>query len=225
MVCVGTDRSSSGRNTAVDRTTQDQLDALARDVFACTRCANAGHLPAAHPVIWGPIAGRNMVIGQAPAKDAHLSPGPWQGATGRLMRQWFARAGFDPDRFYDDWYFTSITKCFPGKAVSGNGDRAPSGKERALCRPYLDAELALVRPPLILTMGRLAAEAVIPGARSLSLKDLVGSVRTVELPHGAIPVVPLPHPSGVGRWLNHADNRALVDRAMDALAELRAVPA
>ncbi len=207
----------------MDGTTQDQIDALARDVRGCERCAVAGHLPEAHPVIWGPVAGRNMVIGQAPAHGAHLAPGPWQGPSGRLMRQWFARAGFDPDRFYDDWYFTSITKCFPGKAASGNGDRAPSGKERALCRPHLDTELALIRPPLIITIGRLAAEAVIPGARSLSLKALVGTVKQVELPHGEIPVVPLPHPSGVGRWLNDPANRALVDRAMDALAGLRAV--
>ncbi len=209
----------------MDRTVQDQLDALTRDVRACDRCAVAGHLAEAHPVIWGPVAGRNMVIGQAPAKDAHLAPCHGPGATGRLMRQWFARAGFDPDRFYDDWYFTSITKCFPGKAASGNGDRAPSGRERTLCRPHLDTELALVRPPLLLTMGRLAAEAVIPGARALSLKELVGTVRTVELPHGEIPVVPLPHPSGVGRWLNDPTNRALVDQAMDALATLRAVAA
>jgi uracil-DNA glycosylase len=209
----------------VDRTVQDQLDALARSVRTCDRCAVAGHIAVAHPVIWGPIAGRNMVIGQAPAQNAHLAERPWQGPSGRLMRQWFARAGFDPERFYDDWYFTSITKCFPGKAASGNGDRAPTGAERALCRPHLDAELALVRPPLIVTMGRLAAEAVIPGARSLSLKDLVGTVRMVELSHGEAPIVAVPHPSGVGRWLNDPANRALVDRAMDALAALRPVAA
>lgn len=207
----------------MNRPTQDQLDILIRDVRACDRCAAAGHLDEAHPVIWGPVIGRGMVIGQAPAKAAHLAPGPWQGPSGRLMRQWFARAGFDPNRFYDDWYFTSITKCFPGKAASGNGDRAPSGKERALCRPHLDTELALIRPPLIVTMGRLAAEAVIPGARALSLKDLVGSVRMVEMTHGEVPIVPLPHPSGVGRWLNDPDNRALVDQAMDELATLRPV--
>lgn len=204
---------------------QHQLDLLQREVRACTRCADAGHLPVAHPVIWGPAAGRNMVIGQAPAHAAHLAERPWQGPSGRLMRQWFARAGFEPERFYDDWYFTSITKCFPGKAASGNGDRAPSGAERALCRSHLDAELALVRPPLIVTMGRLAAEAVVPGARALSLKDLVGTVRPVDLAHGTVPVVPLPHPSGVGRWLNDPANRALVDRAMDALAALRSVAA
>ncbi len=162
-----------------------------------------------------------MVIGQAPAQGAHLKDRPWSGTSGTLMRSWFARAGFDPDRFYQDWYFTSLTKCFPGKAASGNGDRAPSARERALCRSHLDAEIGLVRPPLIITLGRMAAEVVIPGARPLTLRALVGTIWTVDLVYGTVPVVPLPHPSGVGRWLNDPANRALVDQAMTELARLR----
>lgn len=200
---------------------RDEVKHLEREVRGCARCVVAGYLPEAHPVIWGPAPGRNMVIGQAPAQGAHLAERPWSGPSGRLMRAWFARAGFDPERFHDDWYFTSLTKCFPGKAASGNGDRAPSAAERALCRPHLVTELRLVRPPLIVTLGRQAAEAVIPGARSLALRDLVGVVWTADLEHGTVPVVPLPHPSGVGRWLNDPANRALVDRAMVALARLR----
>jgi uracil-DNA glycosylase len=137
-----------------------------------------------------------------------------------LLRKWFAGAGFDPDRFLDDWYFTSLTRCFPGKAISGPGDRVPSMAERTLCRSWLDAEIALLQPGLIVTLGRLAANAIIPGARSLSLRDLVGTVYPVDLGYGEVPVVPLPHPSGVGRWLNDPANRALVDRALEAMAVL-----
>lgn len=162
-----------------------------------------------------------MVIGQAPAQRAHLADRPWSGASGRLMRTWFAKAGFDPERFYDDWYFTSLTKCFPGKAKSGNGDRAPSARERALCRPNLDTELSLVRPPLIITLGRQAAEAIIPEARSRTLKELVGSIWHIDLGYGSVPVIPLPHPSGVGRWLNDPANQALVNEAMRQLGQLR----
>lgn len=199
----------------------DQMKMLETTVRACTRCVEAGHLPEAHPVIWGPVEGRNMIIGQAPAQRAHLAERPWAGASGTLMRSWFAEAGFEPDRFYDDWYFTSLTKCFPGKAASGNGDRAPSAAERTLCRSYLDGELRLVRPPLIVTLGRQAAEAVIAGARSMTLRDLVGTVSTVDIGYGEVPVVPLPHPSGVARWLNDPENRALVDQAMAELSAIR----
>jgi len=205
----------------MNSTHTDDIATLEAAVRSCARCVERGHLPEAHPVIWWPSAGMNMVIGQAPAQRAHLATRPWSGPSGTLMRSWFATAGFDPERFYQDWYFTSLTKCFPGKAASGNGDRAPSATERALCRPHLEAELRLVQPPLIVTLGRQAAEAVIPGARSMTLRDLVGTIRHVELDHGEVPVVPLPHPSGVARWLNAVENRALVDRAMAELAPIR----
>lgn len=205
----------------MNRSHRTQLKLLERSVRSCTQCVAAGHLPEAHPVIWGPESGRNMVIGQAPAQRAHLAGRPWSGPSGRLMRTWFAEAGFDPEHFYDDWYFTSLTKCFPGKAKSGNGDRAPSARERALCRPHLGTELSLVRPLLIVTLGRQAAEAIIPEARSRTLKELVGSVWHIDLGYGSVPVIPLPHPSGVGRWLNDPENRALVDDAMHQLAQLR----
>ena len=194
---------------------------LETTVRACARCVESGHLPEAHPVIWWPSQGMNMVIGQAPAQRAHLATRPWSGPSGTLMRSWFAKAGFDPERFYEDWYFTSLTKCFPGKATSGSGDRAPSAAERALCRPHLETELQLVRPPLIVTLGRQAAEAIIPGARSLTLRELVGTIWRVDIGHGEVPVVPLPHPSGVARWLNAAEHRALVDRAMAELTLIR----
>lgn len=202
-------------------TPADELKMIEADVRACARCVEAGHLSEAHPVLWGPATGRNMVIGQAPAQRAHLAERPWSGPSGMLMRSWFAKAGFDPDRFHDDWYFTSLTKCFPGKAASGNGDRAPSAVERTLCRPYLDTELRLVRPPLIVTLGRQAAEAMIPGARKLMLRELVGRISRIDAAYGEVPVVPLPHPSGVARWLNDEENRALVDQAMARLAGIR----
>jgi uracil-DNA glycosylase len=163
-----------------------------------------------------------MLIGQAPGPRANERGLPWAGASGTLLRSWFARAGFDPARFLDDWYLTSLTKCFPGKAPGGTGDRVPSRAELALCRPFLEAEIALVQPGLVVTLGRVAANAIVPGAKSLTLKDLVGTVHEVDLGYGPVPVVPLPHPSGVARWLNLPANRSLVDIAMAKLGVLRA---
>lgn len=199
---------------------EQQLNNLQREIRSCTRCVEAGHLPEATPIVWGHAGNRNMIIGQAPGPRAHLSGVPWAGASGKLLRRWFAKAGFAPERFLDDWYCTSLTRCFPGKATSGNGDRAPSAAERALCRPHLDAEIALVRPRIIIALGRMAIDAMIPGAKSRTLGELVGSVRTVDLDYGPVSMLPLPHPSGVGRWLNEPTNRALVDGAMSRLRDL-----
>ena len=107
-----------------------------------------------------------------------------------------------------------------GKAAAGPGDRAPSAKERALCRPHLDGEIGYVRPRLVVTLGRMAADAVIPAAKGVSLTGLVGSIHEVDLGYGPVPVVPLPHPSGVGRWLNDPANRALVDVALGRIAAI-----
>lgn len=199
----------------------EQLEVVQRRILACTRCVDAGYLAAANPIFRGKATHRNMIVGQAPGPRAHLSGTPWSGASGTLLRKWFGQAGFDPERFLDDWYFTSLTKCFPGKAKLGAGDRAPSAAERSLCRPHLDAEIALVQPRLIVTLGRMAADALIPGGRSMTLRDLVGSSVTLDLGYGPIVVVPLPHPSGVGRWLNDPANRTLVDRGLDRIGSTK----
>jgi uracil-DNA glycosylase len=82
-------------------------------------------------------------------------------------------------------------------------------------------ELLLVRPEVIVTLGKLAASRVIPGANRQSLATLVGSLAQIDLPHGSTTVVPLPHPSGVSRWLNDPANRARVDEGLALLARER----
>jgi uracil-DNA glycosylase len=205
---------------------QEQLETLQRDIRACTQCVGSGYIPVAKPVVRGRADHRVMVIGQAPGPGSLTNDVPWSGQSGKLLRAWFERAGFDPGHFLDDWYFTSLTKCFPGKAKSSAGDRAPSAAERSLCRPFLNGEIAIVQPRLVVTLGRMAADAIIPGARASTLRDLVGTMHEVDFGYGTVPVLPFPHPSGVGRWLNDPDNRALVDKALASLAGMReaAVP-
>ena len=79
-----------------------------------------------------------------------------------------------------------------------------------------------MRPPVIVTLGRHEGINGVPGARGRPLRDLIGTVAWADSGYGTVPVVPLPHPSGVGRWLNDPANRALVDRAMDELRVLLA---
>jgi uracil-DNA glycosylase len=203
-------------------TRKRQLTLLQQTIRECTRCVDAGYLTRANPIVRGGVASRGMLIGQAPGLRADRANVPWSGPAGNLLRSWFARAGYDPECFLDDWYFAAITRCFPGKAASGPGDRVPSRAERALCRPHLDAEIALVRPTVVITLGRLATDTFIPGAKRLTFRELIGTVYPVDLGYGPVPFVPLPHPSGVGRWLNDPTNRALVETAMDRLREIRA---
>src|SRR6266567_1895701 len=187
----------------------DKRRALARlhsRIRACTKCFDAGYLPSAFPIVAGKASDRVMIIGQAPGA-VELSTGvPFSGRAGAELRRWLAQAGIDEAHLP---YRTSITKCFPGKAASGAGDRRPSPPEIALCAPWLEAELALVRPEVILLVGTLAIDRLWGRA---ALSEAVGrSKRRADL--GGALLIPLPHPSGASRWLNDPANKARLNRA------------
>ena len=201
--------------------TDSLLPEYQRQMATCRRCVAAGYLWEANPVFHGFASQRVMIIGQAPGVRAHATGVPWSGRSGEILRGWLKRAGFPPEQWRETWYLTSLTKCFPGKAIQGKGDRAPSGAEIALCSDHLQMELQLVRPEVIVTLGKLAASRMIPGANRQALAALVGTMAEVELPHGPTVIVPLPHPSGVSRWLNDPANRDRVDEGLVLLASER----
>jgi len=194
------------------------LERLHREVAGCRRCVAAGFIPVAHPIFRGSVGNRVMVLGQAPGALTHERPMPYMGATGRLLERWLTSAGFPPGTLHERFYLTSVTKCFPGPSLSGKGDRAPGGREVALCGVHLDRELALVRPELVITLGRLAATALVGPA---TLTALVGSIREETRAGHRFLVLPLPHPSGVSRWMNDLANQARHRQALALLSDER----
>jgi uracil-DNA glycosylase len=125
---------------------------------------------------------------------------------------------------------TAITKCYPGPHPSGRGDRVPSRAEQALCEPWLEQELARLRPAVVVPVGGLAIRRFL---RSAKLDEVVGrsfprpgddpamtAWATRYLRAGAC-VVPLPHPSGASQWFNQADNQLRLVHALDQLRVLR----
>lgn len=189
-----------------------ELHRLQARIRACTRCVVAGHLERAAPVVDlnGDIGDRVMIVGQAPGVVELTTRLPFSGRAGAELRRWLARAGIAED---DLPYRTSVTKCFPGKAMSGGGDRRPSPAEIALCEGWLDAELALIRPEVILLVGTLAIERLWGKA---SLGEVVGRSRPAPELADAL-LIPLPHPSGASRWLNDAANRERLECALRLL--------
>lgn len=183
---------------------QRTLADLHSRIRACTKCVAAGYLPAALPIVAGKASDRVMIIGQAPGAVEVTTGLPFSGRAGAELRRWLADAGIDEAHLP---YRTSITKCFPGKAASGAGDRRPSPPEVALCAPWLEAELALVRPRVILLVGTLAIERF---WGRVQLGDVVGRSRL----EGDRVLIPLPHPSGASRWLNQPENRRRLRRAL-----------
>ena len=188
-----------------------KLKRLHARIRACTKCVAAGYIEHAAPVVAGDITDRVMIVGQAPGVVEVVTRTPFSGRAGAELRRWLARAGIGEDELP---YRTAITKCFPGKAASGAGDRRPSPPEIALCAPWLEAELALVRPEVLLLVGTLAIDRL---WGKTALSEAVGrSKRRADL--GGALLIPLPHPSGASRWLNDPANKARLDRALRLVA-------
>jgi len=148
-----------------------------------------------------------MIVGQAPGAVELTTGLPFSGRAGAELRRWLARAGIDEDHLP---YRTAITKCYPGKAKSGAGDRKPSTPEIANCATWLVREIEVVRPAVLVLLGQLAIERF---WGKVALADAVGRSRR----DGDRVLIPLPHPSGASRWLNDREHRALLDRGLRIL--------
>ena len=189
------------------------LNALHDELRACRRCLGAGHPVTTGAVFSGPADARLMVVGQAPGVRETEILTPFSGPSGRRLFSWFAEAGWDELAFRATQYMTAITKCFPGKAAGGRGDRVPSVEERRLCGPYLDREIEIVDPEVIVSVGGLAIRRFL-GTRTL--RECIG--RRFDIA-GRV-VIPLPHPSGANLWLNRRENQQLVEEALEQLRRL-----
>jgi len=196
------------------RKAQSELAALHDEIAACRRCAKAGYSveSVSHLVVSGPADARLMVVGQAPPSERSSHGRPFSGPAGQRLFQWLAEAGWEEEDFRARCYITAITKCYPGKAAKG--DRRPTAAEQKLCRPFLDRELALVRPEVIVLVGGLAIQTFLG---QNGLEDIVGKV----IVRADVRYVPLPHPSGASLWLNAPHNQARVHKALRGLGQLR----
>ena len=188
------------------------LASLQRDNAVCRACVESGYPLESWPVFHGYAGQRAMIYGQAPGALEGGERRPWRGRAGRTLRSWL---GLDEDAFYATFYCASVTRCYPGKDRSGKGDRTPTPREIALCRFWREWELRLLRPAVLVPVGGLAIREIL-GLRALD--ESVGRA----FPVGDAVAVPLPHPSGVSRWLNEPANRARVEEAVSLLStELR----
>jgi uracil-DNA glycosylase len=198
----------------MSRLVEEQVSELQQQILSCRRCQEAGYLAVARPIVSGRACDRVFVIGQAAGHRSVAKGKPFSGPGGLILQSWLERAGFPAGYLHEHTYLSSLTRCDPGKSPRGQGDRRPSPAEMALCRPFLNTELALIRPKVVLLVGAMAIETFYAKA---PLVEIIGSYQERN---GAF-FLPLPHPSGVSRWLNDVDNQQLLQKALDQLASWR----
>lgn len=219
------------------------MQQLQKEMLACRRCLEAGYDITPPAVFSGDERAEVLLIGQAPGITEADTLRPMNAGSGRRLFEWLGASGWDEDAFRRCHYMTAVTKCYPGRSPSGKGDRVPSKTEQALCRPFLEREMALVNPRLIIPVGGLAIKLFYPSR--IRLKDVVGTAAyfppqalngpvnfdikqaqrlpafDTGKPRDGRWLVALPHPSGASLWPNRAENQALIERACQILSAIR----
>jgi len=181
---------------------------------ACHVCVDGGIIPEANPTFSGQWGAPFFLVGQAPGPAERETRRPFSGRAGKELDRWMLRAGFaSTEEFRRLTYIAALMRCFPGRNRAGTGDLRPPPAAVANCAHWLDAELEILKPRVLILVGQLAiARFLGPG----TLEERVGHT------FGNRPVmVPLPHPSGQSRWLNDSANRDHLSRALAQLSRLR----
>lgn len=196
----------------------DVLEAHLAAIRACTLCPRM-HRP---PVVGRPAASRILLVGQAPGVKEPVLGRPFAWTAGKTLFKWLhAATGWDEDTARDRIYFAAVCRCFPGKNPKG-GDRVPDPVEIAACRPWLHREFDLLRPTLVLPVGKLAIGQFLEFS---ALSDVVGRAWPVTYAGHRCEVVPLPHPSGASTWHRMEPGRTLLAQAIGVVAQRIAHPA
>ena len=182
------------------------LDALG----GCRACADM-----VSPPVYGlPIKSPVMMIGQAPGIHEHQTLRPFAWTAGRRLFTWFEIAGIAEREFRRSVYMTAVCRCFPGKKPKG-GDRVPTKAEITNCSRWINSEFRIVKPKLVIPVGKLAIESILG---RMPLAESVGQVIATTRDGRCIDVLALPHPSGASTWTHTEPGKTLLAQALDLLS-------
>ncbi len=194
-----------------------RLRVLHEELDACRACSEM-----IGPVVHGPaIESPVLLIGQAPGPREGGFGRPFAWTAGKTLFRWIEEATGAPEaKVRERVYFAAVARCFPGKAKSG-GDRPPSPDEIVRCRSFLEREVAILRPALVVPVGALAISEVL--GKKGPLAEVVGASLRARY-HGAdVDVVALPHPSGASTWHRTEPGKTLLSKALRTLSRHAAV--
>ena len=197
-------------------TQQARLDTLVEKIRACTLCPKM-HRPA---VSGGAVLSRVMSVGQAPGVKEPILGRPFAWTAGKTLFKWFAQAtGWSEDDFRNRIYMAAVARCFPGKGKVG-GDRVPDPGEVETCGRWLSEEIEILRPTLVLPIGKLAIAQFVQFEK---LTEVIGGQLRVTKYGHTFDLIPLPHPSGASTWHRMEPGKTLLAKALQRIAEHPAI--
>jgi len=197
---------------------QARLDDHVARLVQCRRCPRV--IPP--PVTGGAIVSRVMLIGQAPGVREPVLKRPFAHTAGQTLFRWFQRfCGLNEAAMRSKIYFAAVCRCFPGKNQGGS-DRVPAPDEIRNCSSWMNNEFDILRPHLVIPVGRLAIAQFIGFDK---LDQVIGRKFVVSRNGFMFDLIPLPHPSGVSPWHKLSPGRELTERAMRKIARHPAIGA
>lgn len=135
------------------QTKDDSLEKIAAEVKGCPLCKLARTRKNAVPGE-GQLAARILFVGEAPGRSEDEKGRPFIGAAGRILDDLLQRTGIDRSQVF----ITNIVKCRPPN------NRVPEDDEVAACKPYLERQIALIKPKVICILGRTAYTSLLGGS-------------------------------------------------------------
>lgn len=179
------------------------------ELCACKACPDM--IP---PVVVGSAVVSPVIsIGQAPGDREGPAGMPFAWTAGKTLFKWFESIGVDEEQYRSHVYMAAVCRCFPGKNPKG-GDRVPSRVEIDHCRNWLDKELEILQPQLLIPIGKLAIAQLITVKK---LVDVVGVIHTATLLNRDVDIIALPHPSGLSTWHRTEPGKTLLDQALQLI--------
>lgn len=175
------------------------------------------------PAVYGrPVPSRVLLVGQAPGDKEPKLGRPFAWTAGKTLFKWFnAALGWTEDETRDRVYFSAVCRCFPGKRPEG-GDRVPAPDEISACSYWLEREFSLLRPLLVLPVGKLAISQFL-GERPLA--ETIGHSFAITYRGYEAECIPLPHPSGASPWHRIEPGKTLLHQALALIAKHPAIKA
>ena len=197
--------------TNIDK--QHRMNALRTRALTCPGCPNRD---TRFRVVFGEgdVNAKVMLVGQGPGIVEEQTGRPFAGPSGRLLDQALAEVGLERGKLW----LTNVIKCRAVKSEKGRVvDRAPSAAELKACRPWLDGELDIIQPEIIVCIGVPSAKALID--KKFRLSEEHGQMR--EAPDGTRRTAVF-HPAYVLR-LRGVDQQAYEQTWRALIADLRTV--
>lgn len=191
---------------------RDALRAHVAELHACRKCPRMASAPVSGPAVHSEV----MLVGQAPGVREPQAGRPFAWTAGKTLFRWFEEAcGFGEDVFRARIYMAAVCRCFPGKHPKGSGDRVPDEEEIANCAPWMAREIELLRPKLVIPVGKLAIGQFVAAEK---LAEVIGRRIPLERAGVKFDLIALPHPSGASTWHRTEPGKSLLRKALGLLS-------